>query len=90
MGHEGGEHPVVGASPKRVVVLAHPVELERALINLCKNASEALPGSGGEICLRLKLNELDVHPSGLQNGHVRLEFDQFTAGVRALARLATA
>ena len=36
----------------------------------------------------LKLTELGVKGGGLQNGHVRLEFDQFTAGVRALARLA--
>lgn len=37
----------------------------------------------------LKLSELGVSGQGLQNGHVRLKFDQFTAGVRALARLAT-
>lgn len=42
------------------------------------------------VLMELKLSELGVHGSGLQNGHVRLEFDQFTAGVRALARLATA
>ncbi|MFI7583437.1 phospholipase D-like domain-containing protein [Kocuria sp. M1N1S27] len=40
--------------------------------------------------MELKLSELGVKGQGLQNGHVRLEFDQFTAGVRALARLATA
>ncbi|MBD2763526.1 phospholipase D family protein [Kocuria sp. cx-116] len=40
--------------------------------------------------MELKLDELGVHGRGLQNGHVRLQFDQFTAGVRALARLATA
>lgn len=40
--------------------------------------------------MELKLNELGVNGRALQNGHVRLEFDQFTAGVRALARLATA
>ncbi|GAA1719537.1 hypothetical protein [Brachybacterium phenoliresistens] len=38
----------------------------------------------------LKLHELGVSGQGLQNGHVRLQLDQFTAGVRALARLATA
>ncbi|MDN5563688.1 MAG: hypothetical protein L0G49_07940 [Luteococcus sp.] len=38
--------------------------------------------------MALKLTELGVKGGGLQNGHVRLEFDQFTAGVRALARLA--
>ncbi|MFL0504045.1 phospholipase D family protein [Kocuria rhizophila] len=38
----------------------------------------------------LKLSELGVSGQGLQNGHVRLKFDQFTAGARALARLATA
>lgn len=43
-----------------------------------------------EKLMELKLHELGVHGRGLQNGHVRLEFDQFTAGVRALARLATA
>lgn len=37
----------------------------------------------------LKLSELGVKGQGLQNGHVRLAFDQFTAGVRALARLAS-
>lgn len=35
----------------------------------------------------LKLGELGVKGQALQNGHVRLKFDQFTAGVRALARL---
>ena len=43
-----------------------------------------------EKLMELKLDELGVHGRGLQNGHVRLQFDQFTAGVRALARLATA
>lgn len=36
----------------------------------------------------LKLDELRPKGQGLRNGHVRLTFDQFTAGVRALARLA--
>ncbi|WP_281873135.1 phospholipase D-like domain-containing protein [Brachybacterium paraconglomeratum] len=36
----------------------------------------------------LKLEELRPRGQGLRNGHVRLSFDQFTAGVRALARLA--
>lgn len=40
--------------------------------------------------MELKLHELGVSGQGLQNGHVRLQLDQFTAGVRALARLATA
>lgn len=40
--------------------------------------------------LELKLHELGVSGQGLQNGHVRLQLDQFSAGVRALARLATA
>jgi hypothetical protein len=40
--------------------------------------------------MELKLEELGVRGQALQNGHVRLELDQFTAGVRALARLATA
>lgn len=35
----------------------------------------------------LKLDELGVQGRALQNGHVRLRFDQFTSGVRALARL---
>lgn len=39
--------------------------------------------------MELKLTELGVSGQGLQNGHVRLGFDQFTAGVRALARLAS-
>lgn len=39
--------------------------------------------------LALKLGELGASSGGLQNGHVRLKFDQFTAGVRALSRLAT-
>jgi len=40
--------------------------------------------------MKLKLSELGVSGQALQNGHVRLELDQFSAGVRALARLATA
>ncbi|MCV7496193.1 hypothetical protein M3B31_006730 [Micrococcus luteus] len=40
--------------------------------------------------MQLKLDELGVAGQGLQNGHVRLQLDQFAAGVRALARLATA
>ena len=47
----------VPVDPLRII--ADPSQIERALINLCKNASEALPGSGGEICLRLKLSEAD-------------------------------
>lgn len=39
--------------------------------------------------MELKLHELGVSGPALQNGHVRLKFDQFTAAVRALARLAT-
>lgn len=39
--------------------------------------------------MELKLSELGVSGQGLQNGHVRLQLDQFAAGVRALARLAT-
>lgn len=39
--------------------------------------------------MELKRDELGVNGQALQNGHVRLKFDQFTAGVRALARLAT-
>lgn len=35
----------------------------------------------------LKLDELGAQGGALQNGHIRLRFDQFTAGVRALARL---
>ncbi len=42
----------------------------------------------GEL-MQLKLSELGVSGQALQNGHVRLKFDQFTAAVRALARLAT-
>lgn len=42
-----------------------------------------------EELMKLKLTELGVKGQGLQNGHVRLSFDQFTAGVRALARLAS-
>ena len=37
--------------------------------------------------LELKQGELGVLGRALQNGHIRLSFDQFTAGVRALARL---
>jgi len=36
---------------------------------------------------QLKQEELGVPGRALQNGHIRLSFDQFTAGVRALARL---
>lgn len=39
--------------------------------------------------MELKLAELGIKGQGLQNGHVRLGFDQFTSGVRALARLAS-
>lgn len=39
--------------------------------------------------LELKRAELGVSGQALQNGHVRLKFDQFSAGVRALARLTT-
>lgn len=39
--------------------------------------------------MQLKREELGVRAGGLQNGHVRLGFDQFTAGVRSLARLAS-
>lgn len=39
--------------------------------------------------MALTRDELGVNGRALQNGHVRLSFDQFTAGVRALARLAT-
>lgn len=39
--------------------------------------------------MELKIEELGVRLQGLQNGHVRLQFDQFTAAVRGLARLAT-
>lgn len=38
----------------------------------------------------VKLDELGIQSRALQNGHVRLRFDQFTAGVRALARLTSA
>lgn len=37
--------------------------------------------------MSLKLNELGASRQALQNGHVRLQLDQFAAGVRALARL---
>lgn len=40
--------------------------------------------------MELKLAELGVAAQALQNGHVRLKFDQFTAAVRALSRLASA
>ncbi|MGW9403132.1 hypothetical protein ACWGQ2_04085 [Arthrobacter sp. NPDC055585] len=42
------------------------------------------------VLMELKLGELGVSGQALQNGHVRLKLDQFSAGVRALARLATA
>ncbi|UFN46153.1 phospholipase D-like domain-containing protein [Nocardioides okcheonensis] len=42
-----------------------------------------------EDLLDLKLGELGVRAQALQNGHVRLKLDQFSAGVRSLARLAT-
>ncbi|MGO2081166.1 hypothetical protein [Glutamicibacter arilaitensis] len=37
--------------------------------------------------VELKLEEIGAKGQALQNGHVRLSFDQFTMGVRALARL---
>lgn len=39
--------------------------------------------------MELKLAELGLSGQALRNGHARLQFDQFTAGVRALARLAS-
>jgi len=39
--------------------------------------------------LELKANELVRSPGGLHNGHIKLKFDQFTNGVRSLARLMT-
>lgn len=39
--------------------------------------------------MELKRDEIGVRGQALQNGHIRLKFDQFTAGVRALARLVT-
>lgn len=37
--------------------------------------------------LKLKANELVRSTGGLQNGHMKLKFDQFTYGVRSLSRL---
>lgn len=42
-----------------------------------------------ESLLELKLSELGVNSGGLQNGHVRLTLEQFSAAVRALARLSS-
>ncbi|WP_437773531.1 hypothetical protein [Arthrobacter sp. KNU40] len=39
--------------------------------------------------LELKAHELVRSTGGLQNGHIKLKFDQFTNGVRSLARLMT-
>lgn len=39
------------------------------------------------LLVEFKREELGASGQGLQNGHVRLDFDEFTAGVRALARL---
>ncbi|MGN7251430.1 MULTISPECIES: hypothetical protein [unclassified Arthrobacter] len=39
--------------------------------------------------LELKAHELVRSTGGLQNGHIKLKFDQFTYGVRSLARLVT-
>lgn len=52
--------------------------------------NRTLPRLVPDELMELKLHELGVSGQGLQNGHVRLQLDQFTAGVRALARLATA
>lgn len=51
--------------------------------------NRTLPRLVPDHLMELKLSELGVSGQGLQNGHVRLDFDQFTAGVRALARLAS-
>jgi len=40
--------------------------------------------------LELRAHELRASTGGLQNGHIELEFDEFTAGVRALSRLVAA
>lgn len=39
--------------------------------------------------LELKAHELGRNTGGLQNGRIRLKFDQFTIGVSSLARIVT-
>lgn len=66
------------------IIAQRPEDLERyPWINRTK------PRLVPSTLMELKSTELGASGQGLRNGHVRLKFDQFTAGVRALARLAT-
>jgi len=51
--------------------------------------NRTIPRLVPEELLNLKLRELDVSGQGLQNGHVRLQLDQFAMAVRNLSRLVT-
>jgi hypothetical protein len=51
--------------------------------------SRTVPRFVPDRLLGLKARELVASTGGLRNGYIRLEFDEFTAGVRALARLVT-
>ncbi|WP_222612638.1 hypothetical protein [Arthrobacter sp. PM3] len=51
--------------------------------------SRTIPRFVPDELLELKAHELVRSTGGLQNGHIKLKFDQFTFGVRSLARLVT-
>ncbi len=51
--------------------------------------NRTIPRLVPEELLPLKFRELGVNGQGLQNGHVRLQLDQFAFGVRTLSRLVT-
>ncbi|MFF2318217.1 hypothetical protein ACFVTE_18355 [Arthrobacter sp. NPDC058097] len=51
--------------------------------------SRTIPRFVPDELLELKAHELVRSTGGLQNGHIKLKFDQFTNGVRSLARLVT-
>jgi len=51
--------------------------------------NRTIPRLVPEELLSLKRDELGVSGQGLQNGHVRLQLDQFAMGVRTLSRLMT-
>ncbi|MGP4032822.1 hypothetical protein [Pseudarthrobacter sp. 1C304] len=55
----------------------------------CPWVSRTVPRFVPDELLELKAHELVRSTGGLQNGHMRLRFDQFTNTVRSLARLVT-
>jgi CheY-like chemotaxis protein len=58
-----GRHirPVYELVSSRVPVLADPVQLELAILNLAINARDAMPG-GGQLCITTRLREIGTDP----------------------------